>query len=333
MENKNQEYGIFENVQFLNEGAFLRTLIFLGATIIIGSVIKGKIDRFCDEKQIKKGLENLKADKNTSNFAKKVDGIRFIKKDSFLEKVDADKNASYALSSSDCSILIMEDDKGDILSYAIFDTSSAKCVYGFVDKSINENTKKYIGAMFEYRFGVYGDNLKSITKKLNYTYNNKKLKDTRANENSTNINNLSEQEKTKLQNDLKKISNELAKFLKSKCSKYEVNVEFNSDYSLNKNGPKDYDYYCFISVSDPREPDMMTNEDAYDAYYASNKPNEFTNDINSAIEEIEKKFNIISNDYGTTFKGTPDSYPYVFIDYYGPDEKMCGALYIKTVFD
>lgn len=231
MENNKKEYGIFESVEFLNEGT--GTVIFgiyFGFIAAIG-VTSAIIDAATKSK-IRKVLKRIEKDNNDIKDLKanKLKKIILISDDTLIKdaklndkaKTELDAQGKYAV----CAGAYDYNDK--LIAYSIFDKDSSHYGINFIDKSLNEKQQIYIGANFELKFGRFGKNVEDLIEKKSGTFgpmygwinrSDKKEFD------KYKPAGVSQEEFDKIHKAMDTLANKIASHLKAKFKSAEVNIQ------------------------------------------------------------------------------------------------------------
>ena len=295
MRNKN----IFESVQFLNEGivglGVILSLPFLATfTAITGICIASAIE----VKKLRKIIKNKEKDnEDIKTFNKETDDPKAIDVNEFCQKVKMNSKEKKIIESNDCSIYIQYYKNGNTVAYAIYDHNIEKYKFKIIDNSIkNKDVIHYIMALFELKFGLYGDGLKyfypnmkfsaSISSEVDYRNRGKKKID------------LSKSEIEEVYKNIKKLDGLILKFLKTKYS---------SSYDIDDDN---YTDYMYINIYFKDQDNL--SEDEYDK--ASNK---FDRDYKNIINDlksllIKSKFEFDIN-YDSFYATSSNIYPYINI--------------------
>lgn len=273
--NDKKEYGIFNEVHFMNEGvagAILGSFavmygIPLGMILIAGGI--SLLSNAHVRSKIKKALKNaVKEDKDIEKFDEEMKVIRFINVNSLI-KLISDKDKKMAKADS-VSCAIIEGENKKLLAYAIKETDSNKYAFYIYDKSYRGSKKleEYIKALFELKFGVIGDGIRTFVSE-------KELKDNASMYNPSNSKNrtsqiyMSNEEFSKTIKFTFKLYDEILSKLKSKFNGNEYSI----DYSKNKTSGVIY------LTNDGSEYDPDTEiDDIFDKEYVK-----FRSSINSIL--------------------------------------------------
>ena len=330
MRKRNSENGIFESVEFLNEGIVGATL--LGGLLLAGgvcatvSIIKDAISDSKDKKMIKAALKNAKeTNEEVAKLDERIKAIRSFSREKFLEQDFVKDEDKYKLKAAPVAIYCAVDKDDKIIAYAIYDGKVGACLFNTVESGIKPEVAEYLKALFEYKMGFKGDATKKFLKITNfnrpYGYLGKDGPKTTA----ASYDDLTDEERSKLKEDLKKLSTDFISFMKSKMAGYRIETD---DYAGEDS--------ISIHIYDKDEPishnGVVKNQKAYDAYWASDGPNKFDQKATEAFEAFCKKYNLQlgKNDKAM---GNKDNYPYIIIardD--NPDDFLTADFDIYTAF-
>ena len=315
MKRRYTENGIFESVEFLNEGIGFGTILLSGLLLAGGigatvSLIKDTISDSKDKKMIKQALKTAReSNEDIAKIDERIKTIRVFSREKFLEQDFVKDEDRYKLKATPVSIYCAVDKDDKIIAYTIYDGKAGNCLFGLVDTGLKPDVIEYLKVLFEYRMGLKGDNTKKFLKiaKFNrpYGYLGKDTPTTIA----ANYDDLTDEEKTKLDKDLKKLSSDFISFVKTKIS---IHI-------YDKNEPIDKD-------------GNVRNWNAYDKYYASSGPQDFMDKASEVFEDFCKKHNLAIGK-GDRAIGTKDNYPYIIISRDdNPDDFLTADFDIYTSF-
>lgn len=187
MENK-KEYGIFENVQFLDEGAgavifgLLALPYIIAGSVIIGMSIDSKLDKNRYEnnkKKINRMLIKLsKSDKDIAKFKADMGAVKFIDAVHLLRAIGKNigDRETNILKTRSTKCAIIYDKNENIIAYAMLDMDNNKCAYNIMNTSYrsNEHIKYYIMATLEDKLNIVGEGINWFDiklKKVKHTHN------------------------------------------------------------------------------------------------------------------------------------------------------------------
>lgn len=326
---RHTENGIFESVKFLNEGIGFGTILLSGLLLAGGigatvSLIKETIDDSKDKKMIKQALKSAReSNQDIAAIDERIKTIRVFNREKFLEQDFVKDEDKYKLKAAPVSIYCAVDKDDKIIAYTIYDGKVGNCLFGLVDTGLKPDVIEYLKVLFEYRMGLKGDNTKKFLKiaKFNHPYGY--LGKDRPTTIAANYDDLTDEEKSRLEKDMKKLSSDFISFVKTKMAGYNVEVD-------------DDDDNISIHIFDKNEPIMrdgtIRNWNAYDKYWASSGPQEFIDKASKVFEEFCKKHDLsIGN--GDRAMGTKDNYPYIIISRDdNPDDFLTADFDIYTSF-
>lgn len=323
-----QNYGIFSETTFFNEGIgtalFASYVLGLGLMVLTFSISE-KIKSHKEMKYIRESFKKIcETDKDVDKFDQSIHKVRSISLKEFNERIgkNIDIKDRYRIGSSNISIIVMEDIDNNILAYCLFDEERANAKYiGYkILGNYSKSVQTYIAAIFEYKLGFYGKNIKSIVKDLNrdfrVTDQLKRIK------NSTDISILSNEEKQKLKKDIDELRNKLLSFIKSKISSYDIKTE---DECILIYDPK------WMKILNSYNDDFEKADDNASKYFKAGDYEKFCTKVKDTLDEFAK-INKLSS-YGDGAKGTSTSYPYTKITVYEQPDDYCEIqIYVDDVF-
>lgn len=330
MRNKS-EHGIFESVEFLNEGiagsVLLSGLILAGGVCAIYSIIKDTIDDNKDRKAIKQAFKIARENnKDIAELDKQIKHIRVFNKEKFLEQDFVKDEDRYKLKSAPVAIYCAIDKDDKIIAYAIYDGKVRGCLFGTVGNSIKRDALEYLYALFEYKMGLKGENLKKFCKipSFKHPYGFVWGGNGTPNASRPNYDNLTDDEKSKLNSDIEKLSSDFVSFAKSKFPGYEIDVDNDDAFDIGIH---------IFDKNDPAKRDgSAINWTAYDRYWASSGPQEFLDKAEEVFRAFCKKYNLLTGNSNSAM-GTKDNYPYIVIERDdNPDDYLTADFYIRTSF-
>ena len=234
--NDKKEYGIFNEVHFMNEGvagAILGSFAVMYG-IPLGMILIGvgisSINNAAVRSGIRKHLKKIaKEDKNIQKFDDEMKVIRFINVNSLI-KLISDRDKMMA-KSDQVSCAIIEGENKKLLAYAIKEINSNKYAFYIYDKSYrgSKNLEEYIKALFEYKFGIIGEGIKTLVPEKawkganNYNYNRSNSK------NKISQISVGTEEYDKIIKNVFKLYNEILSKIKSIFKGYEYSISTSQD--------------------------------------------------------------------------------------------------------
>lgn len=324
---RHTENGIFESVEFLNEGvgAFLLGGLLLAAGVeATVFLIRDTINDSKDKRMIKQALKAAReSNEDIDAIDKRIKNIRVFSREKFLEQDFVKEEDKYKLKSAPVSIYCAVDKDDKIIAYTIYESKAGSCLFGLADTHLKPDAVEYLKVLFEYRMGLKGEHTKKFLKitKFNhpYGYLGKGSPITTV----ANYNDLTDEEKYRLDKDMKKLSSDFISFVKAKMSGCNVEVDDDRDN-------------ISIHIYDKNEPIMrdgtVRNQSAYDKYWASSAPQEFLDRAGKVFKEFCKTHNLSIGKSDTAI-GTKDNYPYIIIARNdNPDDFLTADFDIYTSF-
>lgn len=168
----NNRKSIFESVHFLNEGIGIGFLVALSLPFIFSTVVLGSITitNKIDQSKIKKGLNNFAKENLPKNFTKNIT-VKGVQPSQLIDIAGGNEEDIKILKYNNCICLTLEEND-NIIAYCVYDTNNFQYKYNIINSKYknDKNIDLYIRALFEYKIGRYGDALKSIVKKLNFSH-------------------------------------------------------------------------------------------------------------------------------------------------------------------
>lgn len=310
METK-KEHGIFENVQFLDEGVgavifgLLALPYILIGTCLIVSEIDSKIDKNryeSNKKKIKKAMIRLeKNDKYVAGFKRDIGSVKYIDAVHLLRAIGknvGEKEANILKThSTECAIIY--DKQENIVAYAMIDLDNGKCAYNIMNSKYksNDEVKHYIMATLENKLNIIGDGIKWFEIRL------KKVKYHHGEYNTAGTNNALIVSPKEYKDNLNKFNSIVSKF---KALVHSTDKDIVLSYE-NAEGE-----FCVELYFDNKF--IKAAEDDYDEY--SKAWDEHYDSFNKSIDNIISKFNQANKD-------TLSKYEFHIEEDWNPDENGC----------
>lgn len=320
---RHESYGIFESVEFINEGVVDTTILSLfglmyGIPLIIvtiaAAVATGINARA--KSNIKKALKTAGNDEEElKDFYSKMKKIKFIPIKDLIERVsnvsEKDKSAA-KFGSVSCSII--EDADGNILAYAVYDNNTHKYAYYILDKSVKKTSrlKSFVQALFEVEFGIIGPGIEKFIDK-NKLHTNA-LNNKRASNTST----------IELPDDEKKVQLDNG----DKLYKALSGIKLGSKFEVEPDGGFDNRRFVYIT-------NISFNEDDFDGDEWEKVIHRDLRTISKALENVLSKygFYIDKNTNGTDIVYRTDKNGYQSWSVYlekNPDDSIGWEIELRT---